>query len=185
MLKHPAASTRIDLVVIYLPLRVLLCSTSGIGKFMKVVFLIWEVYLLPCLADFISENFVPTFLFLTSWYMKKAAKWVYANASFPTTEYVLQSLSQNLSCHKVQATFALNLFLFWRCNVSVRKLRKKTCRRKNKKSCTLWMLYFTSGLKIILRFKVRNSRTKMSLLIHYCFLTDQFAFTSIDACLHT
>lgn len=64
MLKHPAASASNNLVVlIYLPLRVLLRSRSGVGKFMKVIFLIWVVYPLSCLADFISENFIPMFLF--------------------------------------------------------------------------------------------------------------------------
>lgn len=64
---------------------------------------------------FISENFVPMFLFKNLDVWKKAAKWVYGNESFTTTEYVLWSLSWNLNCHKVQVTFEFIPFLEWPC----------------------------------------------------------------------
>lgn len=46
--------------------------------------------------------------------MKTAVKLVYANESLTTAEYVLQSLSWNLNCHKVQVTFLLHFFPFFR-----------------------------------------------------------------------
>lgn len=111
-LKHSAVSTSIDLVFfIYLSFRVLLVSRSGIGKFMNAILLIWVVYPVSCLADFVLlVKIFPRFLFKI-WNMKRAAKLVYANESFTTTEYILQSFSWNLNCHKVQVTFLLHLFL--------------------------------------------------------------------------
>lgn len=101
-LKHPAVSISIDLVVlIYLPLRVLLLSRSGIGKFMNVVLLIWVLYSVSCLADFVllvKNFFYVSFSKCEIWKEQDSWKWVLYNYRICFAKFKLNSeLSQSSS----------------------------------------------------------------------------------------
>lgn len=73
--------------------------------------------------------------------MKRAAKPVYANELFTITEYVLQSLSRNLNCHKVQVTFLLHLLFFSEASCTSEKVGKEDVEEEEQE-----YKYFMNGI---------------------------------------
>lgn len=73
--------------------------------------------------------------------MKRAAKRLYANELFTITEYVLQSLSWNLNCHKVQVTFLLHLLFFSEASGTSEKVGKEDVEEEEQE-----YKYFMNGI---------------------------------------
>lgn len=94
----------------------------------------------------ISENFF-LFHFPNMKYEKSSkivlCKWVLYNYRICFAKFKLKSELSKSSNY----LFVAFIPFFQRGHVSVRNLRRKTCKRKSKKICTLWVVFFTSGFK--------------------------------------
>lgn len=185
-LKHPAVSISIDLVVlIYLPLRVLLLSRSGIGKFMNVVLLIWVLYSVSSLADFmlLVKNFsYVSFSKYEIW--KEQEKFAYANESFTTTEYVLQSLSWTLNCQSSSYLFVAFIPFFRGVIYQWESWEGRRVRGRVPKHVHYEWYFLHLALKI-LRSKVKNSKQNKNIISNSVLLSHWPACSDKHGCMFT